>query len=73
MELTKTIPPPTVGGKDMRTNKQKAQDNRTLPYDVAQKTMFEEALERDRKMKADVEQLQQDQRTLNRTKLNENS
>jgi hypothetical protein len=26
MELTKTIPPPTVGGKDIRTSKQKLAD-----------------------------------------------
>jgi hypothetical protein len=43
MEMTKTIPPPTVGGKDVRTSKQKFADKRTLGYDVAQKTLFDNA------------------------------
>ena len=44
MEMTRTIPPPTVGGKDIRTSKQVRADNRTLGYDVAQKTLFDNAL-----------------------------
>ena len=43
--MTKTIPPPTVGGKDIRTSKQKLADARTLGFEVAQKTLFDNALE----------------------------
>lgn len=48
LEQTKTIPPPTVGGKDIRTAKQKRQDNRTLAFDVNQKTLFDAALTADK-------------------------
>jgi len=34
MELSASIKPPTVGGKDVRTNKQKLQDNRIIAYEV---------------------------------------
>jgi len=44
MEMTKSIPPPTVGGKDIRTAKQTRANNRTLAYDVAQKQLFDSAL-----------------------------
>ena len=47
LDQTKEIPPPTVGGKDIRTNKQKAQQNRTLAFDVNQKTLFEKNIEHD--------------------------
>jgi hypothetical protein len=44
LQMTKTIPPPTVGGKDIRTSKQRLADARTLGFDVAQKTLFDNAL-----------------------------
>ena len=34
LEMSKSIPPPTVGGKDIRTAKQKRQDNRVIGFDV---------------------------------------
>ena len=72
LEQTKSIPAPTKGGKDVRTAKQKRQDNRTLGYDVAQKTMFEASLKADADMHAEVERLRQEQRHMNQTKLREN-
>lgn len=44
MEMSMSIPPPTVGGKDVRTSKQKFADKRTLGYDVAQKSLFDNAI-----------------------------
>jgi hypothetical protein len=35
LEMSKSIPPPTVGGKDIRTAKQKRADGRTIQFDVA--------------------------------------
>jgi len=34
MELSASIVPPTVGGKDVRTNKQKLQDKRIISFEV---------------------------------------
>ena len=35
MEMSKTILPPTVGGKDVRSAKQKLADQHTIAFDVA--------------------------------------
>jgi len=35
--MASTIPPKTIGGKDMRTNKTKRMDRHLIKYDVAQK------------------------------------
>lgn len=32
MEMSKSIPPPTVGGKDVRTSKQKLADEHTIKF-----------------------------------------
>lgn len=45
LELSSSIKPPTVGGKDIRSNKQKALDNRTIAFDVNQKKLFDSALD----------------------------
>lgn len=44
MEMSKSIPPPTVAGKDIRSSKQKRADQRNIAFDVAQKTLFDSAL-----------------------------
>ena len=41
--LAGTIKARTVGGKDIRTAKQKLQDNHLIKYEVAQKLLFEDA------------------------------
>jgi hypothetical protein len=45
MELSSSIQPPTVGGKDVRSNKQKLQDKRIISFEVNQKKLFDSALE----------------------------
>lgn len=60
LEQTKNIPPPTVGGKDIRTAKQKHQDNRTLAFDVNQKTLFDAALTNDKEQSNTLWNLQQE-------------
>lgn len=72
MELTKTIPPPTVGGKDIRTSKQKLADQRTLAYDVAQKTLFDSAQSAHDQEMQFIKSIVLEQRETNRTKLIEN-
>ena len=72
MELTKSIPAPTVGGKDIRTAKQVRQDNRTLAFDVAQKTLFDNALAAHQAEMALIQSISQEQRNMNITKLIEN-
>jgi hypothetical protein len=44
LEMSKSIPPPTVGGKDIRTAKQKRQDNRNIGFEVTQMQLFDNAL-----------------------------
>jgi len=44
MTMSKSIPPPTIGGKDIRTKKQIMADNRSIGFDVNQKLLFENAL-----------------------------
>ena len=44
MELSASIQPPTVGGKDVRSNKQKLQDKRIIAFEVNQKKLFDSAL-----------------------------
>ena len=46
MEMSKTILPPTVGGKDVRSAKQKLADQHTIRFDVAQKQLFERSLQK---------------------------
>lgn len=72
METSNTIPPPTVAGKDIRTEKQKRIDKHTIGFEVMQKTQFDKAAMNDADMKRQIERLQQEQRTMNRTKLAEN-
>ena len=72
MEMSKSIPPPTVGGKDVRTAKQTRADNRTLAYDVAQKQLFDSALASHEAEMAQIKQITQDQRRSNMAKLSEN-
>jgi len=49
LKLQDTITAPTVGGKDIRSNKQKLQDNHLLKFKVAQKLLFEDAQANDEK------------------------
>lgn len=72
MEMSKTIPPPTVGGKDIRTSKQKLADLRTIGYDVAQKTLFDSALAAHQAEMDLIKSITQEQRTTNMQKLMEN-
>ena len=72
MEMTRTIPPPTVGGKDIRTSKQVRADNRTLGYDVAQKTLFDNALKSHQAEMDLIKSITQGQREANIHKLTEN-
>ena len=48
-KLKDTITAPTVGGKDIRSNKQKMQDNHLLKFKVAQVLLFEDAQANDDK------------------------
>lgn len=72
MELSGSIPPPTVGGKDIRTNKQKLADKRTIGYDVAQKTLFDNAITAHQAEMDLIKSITQEQRASNMHKLMEN-
>lgn len=72
MEMSKSIPPPTVGGKDVRTSKQKLADEHTIKFQVAQKQLFDEALVRHQKEMEIVRSITQEQRSTNMQKLLEN-
>ena len=50
--LAGTIQPRTVNGKDVRTQKQKAQDAKLLRFEVTMKNNFDDALARDQDEKA---------------------
>lgn len=41
LELSQSIPPPTVSGKDVRTNNKKMMDARTVSFDVAKKLLID--------------------------------
>lgn len=72
LELSSSIKPATVGGKDIRSNKQKALDNRTIAFDVNQKKLFDSALDAQQAELTLIKSIAQEQRNLNQTKLFEN-
>ena len=72
MEMSKTILPPTVGGKDVRSAKQKLADQHTIRFDVAQKQLFERSLEKHNEEMQLIRSITQEQRATNMTKLMEN-
>ena len=72
MEMSKTILPPTVGGKDVRSAKQKLADQHTIRFDVAQKQLFERSIEKHNEEMQLIRSITQEQRATNMTKLMEN-
>jgi len=70
--MSKSIPPKTVGGKDIRTAKQTRADNRTLGYDVAQKQLFDNAMATHQREMEEIRQITQSQRESNINKLKDN-
>lgn len=72
LEMSKSILPPTVGGKDIRSAKQKRADEHTLQYDVAQKTLFDRSLAKQEEEMRLMRSITQQQRQNNITKLIEN-
>ena len=72
MGLAGTIDPKTVGGKDIRTTKQKRQDANLVKFDIAMKKNFDNALAQDSNERDLVNRLQQSKRADNRRKLREN-
>ncbi len=58
VNLAGTIPPKTVGGKDVRTQKQKRQDAHLIKFDVAMKNNFDNALAQDSNERALVNKIQ---------------
>ena len=66
MSLGGTIKPRTVGGKDIRTAKQRLQDQHLIKFEVAQKLLFDDA-EANAKIEADLlATIQQNKRANNR-------
>ena len=72
MEMSKTILPPTVGGKDVRSANQKLADQHTIKFDVAQNQLFERSLEKHNEEMQLIRSITQEQRATNMTKLMEN-
>lgn len=72
MEMSNSILPPTVGGRDVRTSKQKFADKRTIGYDVAQKTLFDNAFSAHQAEMDLIKSITQEQRNTNMHKLMEN-
>ena len=62
----------TVGGKDVRTNKVKREDNALAKYEVTMNKQFDDAMTLQQKERALINSLQQEQRGDNRHKLTEN-
>ena len=61
-----------VGTKDMRTINQKMQDNHLMRFEVAQKNLFDQALDQADAERTLVATIQQRKRADNRNKLREN-
>ena len=61
-----------VGTKDMRTKNQKLQDGHLIQFEVAQKSLFDKALEEADNERTMIATLQQRKRADNRNKLREN-
>lgn len=72
MEMSKSIPPPTVGGKDIRTQKQKLADQHNIRFDVAQKQLFDSALQAHENEMKEIQRITQEQRMGSIHKLIEN-
>lgn len=72
MEMSKSIPAPTVGGKDIRTSKQKLADEHNIRFDVAQKQLFDSALQAHEDEMREIQRITQEQRMSSIHKLIEN-
>ena len=72
MTLGGSIKPRTVGGKDMRTARQKKQDAALIHFEVAQKNLFDTALAQGDAEKTLIKTIQQKKRADNRMKLADN-
>ena len=72
MEMSKSIPAPTVGGKDIRTAKQKLADEHNIRFDVAQKQLFDSALQAHDDEMREIQRITQEQRMSSIHKLIEN-
>ena len=72
MEMSKSIPAPTVGGKDIRTSKQKLADEHNIRFDVAQKQLFDSTLQAHEDEMREIQRITQEQRMSSIHKLIEN-
>jgi hypothetical protein len=62
----------TKGGKDLRTNKTIREDNAVIKYKVTMNNQFDNALDLQNREKDLIQTLQQNKRSNNINKLNEN-